>query len=119
MILKHRALSLLAQGETAAGRQGLQEAADTTFASGALLRFGISTALGELAIHLLASEQEGHRARARSLAAQLAQIARQVPGLDPARSGAAEVMRLAGEQPLDAARLEQALVTTCAWFYYG
>jgi len=120
LIRKHRGVALLAAGELAAGREALLEAADVSHVRGGLLRFGVSTALGELAIHLLQTERhQDDAARARRAAVRLAGIARLAPGLDPAQSGAEEVSRLAGEEELDAGALIQALRGLCGWFYYG
>ncbi len=119
LLLKHRALALLAHGHAGAGRQGLREAADTTFVGGALLRFGVRTALGELALDLLAAGGERELSQARELAARLAETARQVPGLDPRVSGADALLALASADQADPAALSDAVRALCAWFPYG
>ena len=116
-IIKYRGLALLAAGDGAAGCAALEEAADTTFVRGPLMRFGVSTALGELARFLLASGDPQDVTRARSLAIQLAEAALEVPGLE--QSGAKQMLRLSADQALDAGALARAVETLCAWFYYG
>lgn len=120
VLLKHRALALLALGRNHAGRRGLREAADVTFARGALLRFGLRTALGELALDLLASPGDHQdAAEARTLCTRLAETARQVPGLDPQISGADALLALAADADTEPNALADAIRSLCAWFYYG
>ena len=120
LILKQRGLALLALGQLEAGRAGLRQAAELTFVRGALLRFGVGTALGELARHLLQNPAgDADRPQALAAAAELARRAAAVPGLDYQRSGVAEIQRLTVADQPRTVELEAALERLCAHFYYG
>ncbi len=64
LCLKVRGLCRLAGGEQEAGAADLRQAADPTHAPGALLRFGLATALAHLALHHLdaGDQEQGHLA---------------------------------------------------------
>ncbi len=82
LLLMHRGLAAIAAGDEGRGRADLHAAADLTHVRGSLLRFGVTTALGQLALHLLAADPTAQREQVARYALSLLDAARAVPGLD-------------------------------------
>jgi tetratricopeptide (TPR) repeat protein len=118
LILRYAGQGLLACGKTERGKDVLLKAADLTFAQGALVRFGLSCALGDLAIHLLSEGDESARKEAVEHAAAFAARAEAVPGLDVAKGLSARVDELARGGAEGFARLSSELCRAVGWFLY-
>jgi tetratricopeptide (TPR) repeat protein len=113
LIHKQLGLALIACGERSAGRAALREAADLTFARGALARGAFATALAELALDLGAC---GELAAASECAEAFAEASEDL--LDRLwRSGRAAAVRTAAARG-DSRELELALRTALALVPY-
>jgi hypothetical protein len=119
LLLACKGLAALRGGAWDQGKAHLLEASDLAFVDGSLLRFGVATVRGHLAIAILDHRPRVEPKEIEALVAPLVEAALEVPGLTAAPRLRDSIDALLRSRPFPRQELVDRLEELIGWFPYG